>query len=111
MKRTIIMSFALIFCLLAGCGGGDTLKGTWKGADSSAQEAAFAFNGKGGLTFTDGIFFDKAPGTYTITGNTMVITFDGWDSVRSYTFAVEGNTLTMTAPEDEDYAGFALTRQ
>jgi hypothetical protein len=111
MKRTTILALAL--GLLVGCAASDALKGTWSGEDSNAVKVSFVFDGKGGLTFTDGVFFDRAPGAYTITGNTVVIVFEGWDSDRTYTFAVNGvngDTLTMTPPDDT-YEGFNLKKK
>ena len=111
MKRTITLVWALTLGLLIGCAASDALKGTWSGEDSNAVKVTFVFNGKGGLTFTDGVFSDRAPGTYTITGNKVVISFEGWDADRSYTFAVSGDTLTMTPPDDTDYESFDLKKK
>lgn len=108
MKRTITL--ALILGLLIGCAASDALKGTWSGEDSNTTKVTFVFDGKGGLTFTDGIFSDRAPGTYTINGDTVVITFEGWDTVRSYTFAINNDAMTLTAPDEMDYEDFTLTK-
>jgi len=109
MKRTTILVLALALGLLIGCAAADALKGTWAGEDSNKIKVTFVFDGKGGLTFTDGVFFDRSPGTYTIKGDTVVISFDGWDAARTYTFAADGDSLTMTPP-DGTYEGFDLKK-
>jgi hypothetical protein len=114
MKKTIALALVLVFCLalLAGCddGSGDELKGTWKGTDSNGTEITFVIDGKGGVKFTDAFFSNKEPGTYTITGKNVEIKVNSWDTARNYSFAISGDKLTLTAPDDMFYVGFDLTK-
>ena len=114
MKKSIAFVLALMvgLILLAGCGGesGDVLKGTWKGEDSNTMENTLTFDGKGGIKFTSS-FYDKEPGTYTITDDQVEIQIDVWDAIRTYTFVVDGDKLTLTTPEDKYYVGFELEKQ
>ena len=116
MKKTIALLLVLILgiSLLAACGGGgsgggsgDALKGTWTGLDDNGMDASFIFDGKGGLKFGD----SKDSGTYTITGSEVSIKVDWWDNARSYTFAINGNNLTLTRPETAYYVNFDLTKK
>jgi len=122
MKKTIalllVLTLGLSMLLLTGCGGsgsgGDALKGTWTGKDSNDFDNTFVFDGKGGLKFTGG-FENKTPGTYTISGDQVDITIPGWgfgdSDVRQYTFVIEGSNLTLTAPADQYYVSFDLTKK
>jgi len=111
MKTATILALALILALLAGCTAADALKGTWAGTGDDELKATFVFNGKGGVIFTDEMFFDHAPGTYAIKDSSVDITVEGWDTVRSYTFAIDGDKLTLVPPEDKPYIGFELTKK
>ena len=114
MKKMIALLLVLVLglALLAACGGGggDVLKGTWSGPDSNGTEITFVIDGKGGLKFTDSFFSNKEPGVYTITDKKVEIKVDTWDSDRNYTFAITGDKLTLTAPDDMFYVGFDLTK-
>ena len=113
MKKAIALLLVLILsmALLSACGGGgDEFKGTWKGEDSNTSEVTFVFDGKGGLKYT-GPFARNEAGTYTITGSKVEISVSTWDSVRSYTFSIKDNKMTLTAPEDQYYVGFDLAKK
>ena len=108
-KRSIALLLVLVLglTLLAGCGGGDALKGTWTGVDSNGSDATFIFDGKGGLKFGA----DKDKGSYTISGSDVEISVDWWGSSRTYIFTIDGSSLTLTAPATEYYVDFELVKK
>ena len=109
MKKSIALLLVLVLglTLLAGCGGGDALKGTWIGTDDNGSDATIVFDGKGGLKFGA----DKDKGTYTISGSDVEINVDWWSDARTYTFAIDGSNLTLTRPATAHYVNFDLTKK
>lgn len=106
MKKNRIVraavSIALVLMMLlavSACGGGgDVLKGTWKGR-SEDMEMTWTFDGKGGCK-TENEYGMKDDGTYTIDGSDVTIKLSMWDSEIQYQFKMDGDHLTLTAYED-----------
>ena len=114
MKAMRIIMIALVLTLalpLVACGGGggDVLKGTWSGTSDNG-DATWEFDGNGKCKLTN-TFFDKEPGTYTINSSTEVtITIQGWDAPKTYKYAINGSTLTLT-PTDPYSVTYILTKK
>jgi len=112
----LLMVFILSLLMLAGCensesgdsAGGDVLSGTWEGTYEDG-DAKWTFDGKGGCE-VDNAFIKGHTGTYTIKGDTVEILLKGWDDALAYEFKIEGNTLTLTAPNPYN-PNYSLTKK
>ena len=113
MKKSIALLLVLvsIIALLAGCGGEiDAFKGIWSGSDDNGFDVTIIFDGKGGLRFT-GNGYNREKGNYTISGNDLEMNVSFWSAARNYTFAIDGNELTLTRPDAKFYVNFDLIRE
>ena len=71
MKKFVALLLIVVTLLtLSACGSKDALAGTW-----SAELGA--------------------DGTYTIEGDQLTVTLEAWSDPSTYTFSVDGNSLTM----------------
>ena len=94
MKK--IVSLLLIISLLlvlAACGNKDTLAGTWTGDLGLDGVVTWTFDGSGKIKFENE--FSSQNGTYTISGDQVTIQLELWDDAQTFTFSVDGNSLTM----------------
>ena len=94
MKKhwTILMLSALLLTLAA-CGSKDALAGTWSAELGEDGLITWTFNGKGKCTMENA--YMKQDGTYTIEGDQLTVTLEAWSDPSTYTFSVDGNSLTM----------------
>ena len=53
----------------------------------------WTFNGKGKCTMENA--YMKQNGTYTIDGDQLTVTLEAWSEPSTYTFSVDGSSLTM----------------
>ena len=91
----ILTIFALTFSLVA-CGKKKTIVGTWVETNSKAKdEYTFNEDRTGAYTMSS---LSATDFTYTIEGDTVsiVMRFLGEDTVKSYTYKIDSNTLTMS---------------
>ena len=98
MKKWIKMSallLALVMILgLTACGGSkDALSGTWSAELGEDGVITWTFNGKGKCTM--GNAYMKQNGTYTVDGDQLTVTLESWSEPSTYTFSLDGNSLTM----------------
>ena len=101
MKNTMKKLTALLLALtmvfaLAACGGGskDALAGKWSADLGLDGTVTWTFDGKGKVEFTN--FGGTQKGTYSITGDQLTVKLELWDAEKTYTFSVDGSSLTMT---------------
>lgn len=94
MKKFISMLLIAVMMLsLAACGSKDALAGTWTGDLGADGTVTWTFDGSGKVKFDN--TFSKQNGTYTIDGNQVTIKLELWDDAQTFTFSVEGGSLTM----------------
>ena len=98
MKKWIKMSallLALVMILgLTACGGSkDALSGTWSAELGEDGVITWTFNGKGKCTMENA--YMKQNGTYTVDGDQLTVTLESWSEPSTYTFSLDGNSLTM----------------
>ena len=86
MKKFVALLLIVVTLLtLSACGSKDALAGTW-----SAELGA---DGSGKCTMENA--YMKQDGTYTIEGDQLTVTLEAWSDPSTYTFSVDGNSLTM----------------
>lgn len=94
MKKIVSMLLiASVLLVFAACGSKDALTGTWTGDLGADGIVTWAFDGNGKVKFDNG--FAKQNGTYAIDGDQVTITLELWDVPQTFTFAVNGDALTM----------------
>ena len=98
MKKWIKMSallLALVMILgLTACGGSkDVLSGTWSAELGEDGVITWTFNGKGKCTMENA--YMKQDGTYSIEDDQLTVTLESWSEPSTYTFSLDGNSLTM----------------
>ena len=94
MKKLIsLLLVASLLLVLAACGGKDALAGTWTGDLGLDGVVTWTFDGNGKVKFDNE--FSKQDGTYTISGDQVTIQLELWDNAQTFTFSVDGNSLTM----------------
>ena len=62
----------------------------------------FLFNGKGKCTMENA--YMKQKGTYSIEDDQLTVTLETWSEPSTYTFSVDGNSLTM-----EENSGYGIS--
>lgn len=94
MKKIIaaILTLTLILAMTA-CGSKDVLAGTWTAELGEDGTITWTFNGNGKCTMENA--YMKQNGTYTIDGDQLTVTLESWSDPSTYTFSVEGDSLTM----------------
>ena len=94
MKKlaALILSIAILLTL-ASCGSKDALAGTWSAEFEYDGVITGTFDGKGKCTMENA--YMNQDGTYTINGDQLTVTLESWSEPSTYTFSVDGNSLTM----------------
>ena len=95
MKKivSLLLVVSMLLLVLAACGSKDALAGTWTGDLGSDGVVTWTFDGSGKVKFDNG--FAKQDSTYTISGDQVTIQLELWDDAQTFTFSVDGNSLTM----------------
>ena len=86
-KYVALLLIVVTLLTLAACGSKDALAGTWSAELGADGVITWTFNGKGKCTMQNG--------TYTIDGDQLTVTLDAWSEPSTYTFSVDGSSLTM----------------
>ena len=94
MKKFVtLILFVTVLLTLAACGSKDALAGTWSAELGADGLITWTFNGKGKCTMENA--YMEQDGTYTIEGDQLTVMLEAWSDPSTYTFSVEGNSLTM----------------
>ena len=94
MKKFVtLILFVTVLLTLAACGSKDALAGTWSAELGADGLITWTFNGKGKCTMENAYMEQYA--TYTIEGDQLTVMLEAWSDPSTYTFSVEGNSLTM----------------
>ena len=92
MKKFVALLLIVVTLLtLAACGSKDALAGTWSAELGADGTITWTFNGSGKCTMENA--YMKQDGTYTI--DQLTVTLEAWSDPSTYTFSVDGNSLTM----------------
>ena len=94
MKKFV--AFLLIVAALltfAACGSKDVLSGKWSAELGVDGVITWTFNGNGKCTMENA--YMKQNGTYTIDGDQLTVILEAWSEPSTYTFSVDGGSLTM----------------
>ena len=94
MKKlaALILSIAILLTLTS-CGSKDALAGTWSAEFEYDGLITWTIDGKGKCTMENA--YMNQDGTYTINGDQLTVTLESWSEPSTYTFSVDGNSLTM----------------
>ena len=104
MKRkiSVVLICALFVSLFAfaACSAEDKIVGTWTSQQTTlgvVTESTLIFN-EDGTGSVSGLLGITGAMTYVITDNTITLTYDilGIETVKSYTFAIEKESLSLT---------------
>ena len=95
MKKIVALVLITAALLsLAACGSKDALAGTWSAELGEDGVITWTFNGKGKCTMENA--YMKQDGTYTIDGDQLMVKLESWgDDASTYTFSVDGSSLTL----------------
>ena len=95
MKRLagLLLVAAIMILTLAACGSKDALAGTWSAELGADGLITWTFNGKGKCTMENA--YMKQNGTYSIDNDQLTVKLEAWSEPSTYTFSVDGNSLTM----------------
>ena len=86
MKKIVSLLLVVSMLLLV-------LAGTWTGDLGLDGIVTWTFDGSGKVKFDNG--FAKQDGTYTIDSDQVTIQLELWDDAQTFTYSVDGNSLTM----------------
>ena len=92
-KYVALLLIVVTLLTLAACGSKDALAGTWSADLGDDGVITWTFNGKGKCTMENA--YMKQNGTYTIDGDQLTVTLEAWSEPSTYTFSVDGSSLTM----------------
>ena len=94
MKKFVaLVLIAAVLLGLVACGSKDALAGTWSAEFEYDGTITWTFDGKGKCTMENA--YMKQDGTYIIEGDQLTVTLEAWSDPSTYTFSVDGNSLTM----------------
>lgn len=104
MKRLagLLLVAAIMILTLAACGSKDALAGTWSAELGADGVITWSFNGKGKCTMENA--YMKQKGTYSIEDDQLTVTLETWSEPSTYTFSVDGSSLTM-----EENSGYGIS--
>ena len=104
MKRLagLLLVAAIMSLTLAACGSKDALAGTWSAELGADGVITWSFNGKGKCTMENA--YMKQKGTYSIEDDQLTVTLETWSEPSTYTFSVDGSSLTM-----EENSGYGIS--
>ena len=84
----------MVILSLTACGGNkDALAGTWSADLGDDGVITWMFDGKGKCTMENA--YMKQDGTYSIEDDQLTVTLEAWSEPSTYTFTVDGSSLTM----------------
>ena len=94
MKKIVALLLVVAALLtLSACGSKDALAGTWSAELGADGLITWTFNGKGKCTMENA--YMKQNGTYSIENDQLTVKLEAWSEPSTYTFSVDGNSLTM----------------
>ena len=94
MKKIVALILVVAALLtLSACGSKDALAGTWSAELGADGLITWTFNGKGKCTMENA--YMKQNGTYSIENDQLTVKLEAWSEPSTYTFSVDGNSLTM----------------
>ena len=104
MKRLagLLLVAPIMILTLAACGSKDALAGTWSAELGADGVITWSFNGKGKCTMENA--YMKQKGTYSIEDDQLTVTLETWSEPSTYTFSVDGSSLTM-----EENSGYGIS--
>ena len=94
MRKYVALFLSVVTLLtLAACGSKDALAGASSADFEYDGVITWTFDGKGKCTMENA--YMNQDGTYTINGDQLTVTLESWSEPSTYTFSVDGNSLTM----------------
>ena len=94
MKKIVALLLVVAALLtLSACGSKDALAGTWSAELGADGLITWTFDGKGKCTMENA--YMKQNGTYSIDNDQLTVKLEAWSEPSTYTFSVDGNSLTM----------------
>lgn len=104
MKKflALLLIAATLLTFAVACGAKDELAGTWSAEFEYDGTITWTFDGRGKCTLVD--YFGELKGTYTIEGDQLTVKLESWSEPSTYTFSVDGNSLTM-----EENTGYGIS--
>ena len=91
MRKYVALLLSVVTLLtLAACGSKDVLAGTWSAELGADGVITWTFN-----ECTMENAYMKQKGTYTIDGDQLTVMLEAWSEPSTYTFSVDGSSLTM----------------
>ena len=94
MKKIVALLLVVAAILtLSACGSKDALAGTWSAELGADGLITWTFDGKGKCTMENA--YMKQNGTYSIDNDQLTVKLEAWSEPSTYTFSVDGNSLTM----------------
>ena len=94
MKKIVALLLVVAALLtLSACGSKDALAGTWSAELGADGLITWTFDGKGKCTMEN--TYMKQNGTYSIDNDQLTVKLEAWSEPSTYTFSVDGNSLTM----------------
>ena len=104
MKKFVafLLIAATLLTFAVACGAKDELAGTWSAEFEYDGTITWTFDGRGKCTLVD--YFGELKGTYTIEGDQLTVKLESWSEPSTYTFSVDGDSLTM-----EENTGYGIS--
>ena len=92
-KFAALLLIVVTLVTFSACGSKDALAGTWSAELEYDGVITWTFDGNGKCTMENA--YMNQDGTYTINGDQLTVTLESWSEPSTYTFSVDGNSLTM----------------